>query len=68
MPWAWDDTEELRAREEEVEDLRDEEEEDRLAEMPEYAHDRESHSAEVAERVSNECTGGIPGDDVQNSS
>ena len=51
---APDDPEQLGERENEVEDLRDEEEKHRLAKVPKNADDCKSHPSEVAVRVADE--------------
>ncbi len=52
MTRAWDKVEELRARIEEVKNLRDEEEKHGFAEVTEYSHYRKGHSCEIAVGVS----------------
>ena len=52
MSWAGDQTEELRAREDKIEDLGNEKEHERFAEMPLERNSGERHTGEVAERVS----------------
>ena len=52
--------EELRTRKDEVENLWEEEEEQRLAEVRLDADDGEGHACYVAERVAGKRTGGIP--------
>lgn len=54
MAWTWHEVEQLRHRVEEVEHLRYEEEQRRLAEVAEDANHRECHPREVAECVSDE--------------
>lgn len=60
VPRAGHDAEELGARVEEVEDLRDEGEEQGFAEVAEDADDGEDHTGEVAVRVADEDPGGVP--------
>ncbi len=60
MPRAGDQPKQLRAREHEVEYLRDEEQQERLGEMGLDAHDSESHSCHVAECVPGEGACGVP--------
>jgi hypothetical protein len=60
VPWTVDDAEELRSGIDEVEDLRDEQEEEGLGEVPEDADHGKYHSSKVAVRVSYEDLGGIP--------
>lgn len=62
MPGARDKTEQLRAREDKVEDLRHEEEDHGLGEMSLDGNGRESHTGEIAERVAGERAGGVPGE------
>ena len=57
VSWAPDDPEQLGDRENEVEDLRDEEEKHRLAEVPKNANNCKSHPSEVAVRVADEYFG-----------
>ena len=52
--------EELWAREHEVEDLREEEEQERLAEVRLDPDDGERHARDVAQRVAWERAGGVP--------
>lgn len=56
---AWDELEELGQGEEEIEHLREEEENERLGEVPVDAQHRESHAREVAVRVPDERLGRI---------
>ena len=60
MARAWDDVEELRCRVDEVENLRDEEEYQSLAEMTHDAHDGKYHAGKVAVCVSHENLCGEP--------
>ena len=55
-----DQAEELRGGVDEVEDLRDEEEEERFGEVAEDADDGEDHAGEVAVGVSDEDARGVP--------
>ena len=55
-----DEAEQLRARQDEVEDLRKEEEQERLGEVRLNADDGESHAGEIAERIAWECACGVP--------
>ena len=48
---AGDEVEELREAVQEVEDLGDEEEEERLAEMAQYGYHSKTHSRKIGERV-----------------
>ena len=57
---AGDQPEELGAGQDEVEDLREEEEEEGLRIMCLDAHDGERHARHVAERVAGENTRGVP--------
>lgn len=54
VSWAPDDPEQLGERENEVEDLRNEEEKHRLAKVPKNANNCKSHPSEVAVRVADE--------------
>jgi hypothetical protein len=54
MSGAVNDTEDLRERDQEVEDLRQEEEEHGLCEVTQDAHHREGHTREVAKGVAYE--------------
>ena len=58
VSWAPDDPEQLGERENEVEDLRNEEEKHRLAKVPKNANNCKSHPGEVAVRVPDEYFGG----------
>jgi len=58
---------ELWNREDEVEDLRDEKEQHRFAEMSEDCDDSKRHSSEVAVRVANKHAGWIPGNNIEHS-
>lgn len=60
MPWTRYQAEQLWAGEDEVDDLRNEEEEQGLAEMAEYANDSKCHATEIAESISDECVGRVP--------
>mmetsp|Transcript_6929 Transcript_6929/g.16698 ORF Transcript_6929/g.16698 Transcript_6929/m.16698 type:complete len:405 (-) Transcript_6929:244-1458(-) len=60
VPRAWHKLEELRRRVQEVEDLRREEEEERLAEVAQDASDAEGHASKVSERVANKHLRGVP--------
>jgi hypothetical protein len=48
MSWAVDQSKKLRTRQDEVEYLRDEEEDQCLGEMPLYGYSGESHTSKVA--------------------
>lgn len=52
--------EKLRTAKDEVDDLRDEKQEQSLAEMPEDTNDRERHAREVAECISDEGFRRVP--------
>lgn len=54
MPWAWHKTEQLRTREDKIEYLRQEEQEQRLGEMRLNSHNRERHPCDIAQSVSGE--------------
>ena len=58
VSWAPDDPEQLGERENEVEDLRNEEEQHCLAKVPKNANNCKGHPSEVAVRVTNEYFGG----------
>ena len=60
MPRTWHQPKELRAREDEVEDLREEEQEERLAEVRLDPDDGERHARDVAEGVAGEGAGWVP--------
>lgn len=60
MSWAWHDTKQLRAREDKVEDLWDEEEDKGFGEMALQCNSSESHACEVAECVPGKCFRRIP--------
>jgi len=60
MPWTGYEAKELRHGEEEVEDLRDEEEQHRFAEVSENRDDCERHSGEIAEGVADKHTRRVP--------
>ena len=60
MSWARYQLEELRGGVHKVEYLRNEEEEQGLAEEAEDARHGQSHTSEVAEGVPNEHLGGVP--------
>lgn len=60
MSRAGHQTKQLRAGEDEIDDLRDEEEKQSLAEMAKYTDNCERHPAKVAECVSNECICRVP--------
>jgi hypothetical protein len=60
MSRAFNHTEQLRAGQNKVEDLRDEEEDECLGKVTLQCNRREGHSAEVAERVPGESAGRIP--------
>ena len=60
MSWTRDDPEELGDGVEEVEDLRDEEEQQGLAEVPEDANHSKRHARKVAVRVPHKHRRGIP--------
>lgn len=55
-----DHFEDLRDGQEKIEDLRNEEEKHSLGEMAENGDDGEGHSGEIAKRVTDEHTRGIP--------
>ena len=57
MSWTVHDPEELRERQHEVNNLRDEEEEHSLGEVSQDANDSKGHPREVAEGVTNEDLG-----------
>lgn len=61
MSGTRNEAEELRDGIQEVEDLRDEEEEDGLAEVAEDAYDGKGHAGEVAEGVPHKYTRWEPG-------
>ena len=60
MTRAGDEAEELGAGEEEIEDLGEKEEEERLGEVAEDADNGKGHTTKVAERVAHECLGRVP--------
>jgi hypothetical protein len=60
MSRAGNEAEQLRDREDEVEDLRDKKEEERLWEVGDDSDARESHAGEVAERVAGEGSRWVP--------
>ncbi len=60
MAGTGDEAEELRGGVDEVEDLGDEEQEERLGEVAEDADDGEDHAREVAVGVSDEDARGVP--------
>lgn len=60
VPWARHQTEQLRARQDKVEDLGEEEQEQRLGVVRLNSYDCEGHACYVAERVAGKRTGGIP--------
>lgn len=61
MPWARHYAEQLGTRQDEIEYLRDEEQDERFGEMSLEGNGCECHTREVAERVPRECFGRIPG-------
>ena len=60
MSGAPDEAEQLRTREDEVEDLGDEEEDESFAEMSLYRYGGECHPSKVAECIAWKRFGGIP--------
>lgn len=60
VPGAGDNAEELGQRQREVDELGDEEEEDRLGEVAEDSGDRDGHPCNVGERVTDKHFGGAP--------
>lgn len=60
VPGTGYDSEQLRSRIEEIGDLRDEQEEQRFAEMTQDTDDGEDHAGEVAVGVSYEDFGWVP--------
>ena len=60
MPRAWDQAEQLGARQDEIENLRQEEQEKCLGEVCLDADDRESHAGHIAKRVSWERACRVP--------
>lgn len=60
MPRAMDQVEQLRTRQEEVEDLGDEKEDERLRKMALNGDCREGHAGEIAECVARKRSCGIP--------
>jgi hypothetical protein len=65
MSRACNETEELRARQDEVEDLGDEEEQERLGEVGDDGDTGKGHAGEVAERVAREGPCWVPGAHLQ---
>jgi DNA-binding protein H-NS len=55
------ETEELRTREQEVENLRDEEQQERLREVSLNTDHGERHAGHIAKSVSGECSCRVPG-------
>ena len=60
MPRTRHQPKELRARQDKVEDLREEEQEERLAEVRLDPDDSECHARDVAEGVAREGAGWVP--------
>ena len=60
MSWAGHESEELRGRVEEVEDLGDEEQQHCLAEVAEDGNHCKHHASKVAVGVPNKYSGGVP--------
>lgn len=60
VTWAWNQMEELRTREEEIEDLGQEEEKHGLGEVALNGHRRKCHAGEVAEGVARERSRRVP--------
>lgn len=61
VPWARDETKYLRARENKIENLRHEEQEQCFGKVTLYANDGESHPSDIAKCISRKGTSGIPG-------